>query len=101
MPSALKTADRILDASVRLFNERGFQNVPALRIAMHLGISPGHLSYHFKTKNDIVMALFPRLEEEMGRNVLEAVRPGQPFTAADGASHTVAVFRTLWRYRFF
>lgn len=100
MSRSLTTIDRILEASLRLFNEHGFQSVPAMKIAQHLKISPGHLAYHFKTKNDIVLALFPRLEEEMRQDVLEALVPGQPFSVADGAQHTIAVFRTLWRYRF-
>lgn len=101
MANPTTTADRILEASLKLFNEHGFQSVPALKIAMHLGISPGNLAYHFKTKNDIVLAVFPRMEEEVRREVLEAVVPGETFRAVGGALHTIAVFRTLWRYRFF
>ncbi len=101
MAGTLTTADRILEASLKLFNEKGFQSVPALKIAMHLGISAGNLAYHFKSKSDIVLAVFPRMEEEVRREVLESVVPGQSFRAVDGALHTIAVLRTLWRYRFF
>ncbi len=95
--SAPSTTDRILEASLRLFNEHGFRNVPALKIAMHLGISPGHLAYHFKSKNDIVAAVFPQLEKE----VREAKTPGGPFLPSEAVTHQINVFRTLWRYRFF
>jgi AcrR family transcriptional regulator len=91
------TTERILEASLKLFNEHGFRNVPALKIAMHLGISPGHLAYHFKSKNDIVVAVFPQLEKE----VRETKKPGGPFLPSEAASHQIGVFRTLWRYRFF
>jgi len=96
-PPAQSTSDRILEASLRLFNEHGFRNVPALKIAMHLGISPGHLAYHFKSKNDIVAAVFPQLEKE----VREAKTPGGPFLPSEAVTHQINVFRTLWRYRFF
>jgi AcrR family transcriptional regulator len=91
------TTDRIIEASLRLFNEHGFRNVPALKIAMHLGISPGHLAYHFKSKNDIVAAVFPQLEKE----VRDAKKPGGPFLPSEAVHHQINVFRTLWRYRFF
>jgi len=95
--AAPTTSERILKASLRLFNEHGFRNVPALKIAMHLGISPGHLAYHFKSKNDIVAAVFPQLEKE----VREAKTPGGPFLPSEAVTHQINVFRTLWRYRFF
>ncbi|WP_428313006.1 TetR/AcrR family transcriptional regulator [Hydrocarboniphaga sp.] len=95
------TADRILNASLQLFNERGLQDVPAMKIAMHLGISPGHLAYHFKTKNDIVVAVFGRLETEVRKELLEAKRPEQPFLPITAARQQIALLRTLWRYRFF
>ena len=95
--AARTTTERILEASLRLFNEHGFRNVPALKIAMHLGISPGHLAYHFKSKNDIVAAVFPQLEKE----VREAKTPGGPFLPSEAVTHQINVFRTLWRYRFF
>ena len=100
MATAVSTPERILDASLRLFNEHGFHNVAALRIAMHLGMSPGHLAYHFKTKDDIVMALFPRIEEELDRDIWDTKKPGQPMSARDGAIQQVEIFRSLWRYRF-
>jgi AcrR family transcriptional regulator len=89
--------DRILDASLKLFNEHGFQNITARQIAQHLGMSAGHLAYHFKGKIDIVTAVFPLLEKE----IREAKKPEGPFLAADAASHQIGLFRTMWRYRFF
>lgn len=97
MTSPASTADRILEASLRLFNEHGFRNVPVLKIARHLGISPSHLTYHYKTKNDIVVAVFPQLEKE----VRDAKKPSGAFLPSEAAEHQISVFRTLWRYRFF
>lgn len=91
------TADRIIDASLRLFNEHGFRNVPASKIAQHLGISAGHLAYHFKSKNDIVTAVFPRLESELR----EAKRPGDVFLPSSAVMHQIRFARTLWKFRFF
>lgn len=101
MSSPITTADRILDASLRLFNEQGFQNVPLMRIAMHLGISPGHLAYHFKTKTDIVMAVLPRIEADVQKGLFATSQPSEPFVAGNAAQHQIDIFRALWRYRFF
>lgn len=100
MPSApvkITTADRILDASLKLFNEQGFHRVPAMRIAEHLGISPGHLAYHFKNKNDILLALFPRMEKALQ----EFMRLEMPHVAPASIDRTLNVLKTLWDYRFF
>jgi len=97
----ISTSDRILDASLQLFNQRGLQDVPAMRIAMHLGMSPGHLAYHFKTKNDIVVAVFGRLEREISQTLLDASQPGRPFLPKDAAAHQLRLLRAMWRYRFF
>jgi len=91
------TSERILSASLMLFNEHGYQNVPALMIAQHLGISHGNLAYHFKTKSDIVMTVFPLLEQA----VRSARTPGGGLLPRDAALHQIEFSRTLWRYRFF
>jgi AcrR family transcriptional regulator len=60
---APKTRDRILEASLSLFNREGLAAVSTHRIAAELGISPGNLHYHFRTKSLIVAWLFRRFEE--------------------------------------
>jgi len=91
------TADRILEASLKLFNEHGFQNVPASLIAKEVGISGGNLAYHFKSKREIVMAVFPLIAKE----VREVKRPEGAFFPTDGGHRQITIFQTLWRYRFF
>jgi len=63
--AALKTRDRILDASLELFNQEGLAGVSTHRIAAELGISPGNLHYHFRTKELIVNWLFRRFEDRL------------------------------------
>ena len=64
--AASSTRDRILETSLRLFNDEGVAAVSTHRIAAELGISPGnlhYLHYHFRTKALIVTWLFRRFEE--------------------------------------
>jgi AcrR family transcriptional regulator len=59
------TRDRILDASLRLFNDEGVAAVSTHRIAAELGMSPGNLHYHFRSKQAIVERLFLRFEGDL------------------------------------
>jgi AcrR family transcriptional regulator len=61
--AARKTRDRILQTSLALFNQDGLAGVSTHRIAAELGISPGNLHYHFRTKALIVTWLFRHFEE--------------------------------------
>ena len=45
----------------RIFNRRGFSVTSFRAIATELGISPGHLHYHFKTKEAVLEALFQEI----------------------------------------
>lgn len=63
--ATLRTRDRILETSLALFNQEGLDGVSTHRIAAELGISPGNLHYHFRTKEQIVEWLFRRFESRL------------------------------------
>ena len=48
------TKERILAGALRLFNAQGVGGISALDVATALGISPGHLYYHFKGKPELL-----------------------------------------------
>ncbi len=60
-----KTKRKILDKSLDLFNEFGIRETTLRKIALALGISQGNLNYHFKTKDQIIHALYFELVEKM------------------------------------
>jgi AcrR family transcriptional regulator len=60
-----RTRDRILAASLALFNAEGVVRVPVSRIAVEMGISQGNLHYHFRRKEEIVDRLARRYEQEI------------------------------------
>ncbi len=61
----LNTKQKILHASIQLFNENGLANVRLQQIADEIGISVGNLAYHFKNKEAIVGAVNENLHEEV------------------------------------
>jgi len=69
----VKTRDRILEASRELFNAEGVGPLSAVDIASSLGMSAGHLYYHFKGKPQILAELMAAHAAEM-EMILEAAR---------------------------
>ena len=65
----MKTRDRIIEASLQLFNEQGERAVTTNHIAAHLGMSPGNLYYHFRNKQQIIAELFERYAAEAEQNL--------------------------------
>jgi AcrR family transcriptional regulator len=56
------TKEKILEASLKLFNEQGFVNVRLQHISDDTIISLGNITYHFRTKDDIILALWEEVE---------------------------------------
>lgn len=94
----LKTRERILLASLELFNDAGEPNVTTMEIADALNISPGNLYYHFKGKEEIIRELFDRFHEQF--NVILRAPLQDPLAVADYWFYLVVVFEHIHAYRF-
>jgi AcrR family transcriptional regulator len=92
-----RTAERILETTLDLFNRFGEPNVSTTAISAALGISPGNLYYHFPAKDELVNALFLRYETALN-DVLAASGDVQDVEDAWFLMHTL--FEQLWQYRF-
>ena len=92
------TRERILQASLHLFNEQGERNVTTNHIASHLGISPGNLYYHFRNKAMIVAELFGEFEGKM--EAFFIVPQGSVLTLDDKAQYLESLLDILWQFRF-
>ena len=53
-----KTRQNIIQKSIELFNEQGVVNVRTRDIAEALEISTGNLTYHYKTKQDLMHSVY-------------------------------------------
>lgn len=63
-----ETVNLILDVAFRLFLEQGYERTSIQDIINHLGgLSKGAIYHHFKSKEDILMAVTDRMTEESNR----------------------------------
>ncbi|MHB8912053.1 MAG: TetR/AcrR family transcriptional regulator [Lysobacter sp.] len=95
---ARQTHQRILDASLGMFNAQGEPNVTTNHIADELEISPGNLYYHFRNKDDIIEHLFARFEVRMDTAL--AGPQGRLPGLEDIWLQLHRVFECIWDYRF-
>ncbi len=96
----MKTRDKIIQASIDLFNEQGERNVTTNHIAAYLGISPGNLYYHFRNKEDIILSIY----DEYARNLLLETFPQvtPEIKSLDAIiMYMDAVFQMMMKFRFF
>lgn len=94
----MKTKDKILKASLELFNEQGERNVSTNHIAAKLGISPGNLYYHFRNKQQIVYQLFLQYESEV--QGFMGVPEDRTVTFQDKVKYLEEILESMWEYRF-
>ena len=92
-----RTAERILDVTLDLFNRFGEPNVSTTVISAELKISPGNLYYHYPAKDELINGLFARYEKALAEILLAAdnVR-----NVEDAWLFFHMLFETLWQYRF-
>ena len=88
-----RTAERILESSLALFNRFGEPNVSTTAIAADLHISAGNLYYHYPAKDEIVNALFARYDEALS-GLLHAGADVQDVEDAWFFMHTL--FELIW-----
>jgi len=100
------TRAEILEVAAELFTEQGYDATSLRQIAERLGITKAALYYHFRSKDDILLALLAPMADVVGELIdrLEGVRDAAGL--ADALSWTIgmifdniALFRLLERNR--
>ena len=78
-----ETVNLILDVATRLFMEKGYEHTSIQDIIDNLGgLSKGAIYHHFKSKEDILVAVTDRMTEESNR-VLESIRDRTDLTGRE------------------
>jgi AcrR family transcriptional regulator len=92
-----RTAERILEVTLDLFNRFGEPNVSTTLISAELNISPGNLYYHYPAKDELINSLYDRYEAALGE-LLQASDGVRDVEDAWFFLHTL--FELIWQYRF-
>jgi len=89
---------RIKEQARILFNDKGVADTTLRKIAKAMGISQGNLNYHFKTKQDLLEAIYFDLVLEMDEKV-KSIEPGKTLFLSVYATSQVSM-GALYNYRF-
>ncbi|HEV7913375.1 MAG TPA: TetR/AcrR family transcriptional regulator [Albitalea sp.] len=92
-----RTAERILEVTLDLFNRFGEPNVSTTLISAELNISPGNLYYHYPAKDELINSLFDRYERALN-DLLHAADNVRNVEDAWLFFHML--FELIWQYRF-
>lgn len=63
-PKSIRTRQKILDAALLLFAEKGYEKATMRQIAVQVGMAPGSIYHHFPTKEHIVQTFYDVIHEE-------------------------------------
>ena len=88
----MKTKDKIIYTAIKLFNKQGTNLVSTNHIAKEMGISPGNLYYHFRSKNDIIRSISDNFSNELG-SILKI----QLDTISDFSSNLTSLFNRFFK----
>ncbi|HAZ79709.1 MAG TPA: hypothetical protein DCX08_07215 [Porticoccaceae bacterium] len=94
----MKTSEKIKCQALRLFNEKGVDHVSSLEISQALNISYGNLTYHYKKKDDIVLALYTEMQAELNIAINHLVQC--LFEETFYLKLVNEIFDVIWKYRF-
>lgn len=92
-----RTAERILEVTLELFNRHGEPNVSTTLISAELNISPGNLYYHYPAKDELINSLYDRYERALDEllRAADSVR-----NVEDAWLFFHMMFELIWQYRF-
>jgi AcrR family transcriptional regulator len=92
-----RTAERILEVTLALFNRFGEPNVSTTLISAELRISPGNLYYHYPAKDELINALAAAHDKAQA----ELVRAADEVSNVEDAWLFLhMLFELIWQYRF-
>lgn len=94
-----KTRERILDASLELFNRKKASNVSTVQISAEMKISPGNLYYYYANKEDVIRCIW---EEHMQGELEALIKQTEKIeTASELLDFIEAGLNHMINYRFF
>jgi AcrR family transcriptional regulator len=83
--------DSIIDASIKLTEELGFDGISIAKIAKKAKVSPATIYIYFKNKEDLFTKLYIDIREKMSQGALEGFQERM---------NTEEAFKSIWYHSF-
>lgn len=93
------TKELILRRATLFFNDRGVSTTSLRQVAAYLEMSDGNLRYHYKNKEELVLAIFHHMLQDME----EVINRGEQETTAvleEIRKKFRGIFRIMYHYKF-
>jgi AcrR family transcriptional regulator len=85
----------LLDAALKLFVEYGFHGTPTSLIAKEAGVANGTLFHYFKTKDELIVALYVDIKSRMSAYVFENAKGQKTFKETVKEQYLASLFWAL------
>jgi AcrR family transcriptional regulator len=90
-----QTKEKIIQAAIQLFEERGYEKTTSNDIAAEAGVSVGSFYVYFTDKRQLLLNIFDRLADELFKNIFDGMRPEHLFDAELGPRIKQAVANAI------
>jgi AcrR family transcriptional regulator len=74
-----QTREKIIQAAIRLFEERGYEKTTSNDIAAAAGVSIGSFYVYFSDKRQLLLTVFDRVAEDLFKIIFDGLRPEHLF----------------------
>lgn len=74
----LDKKEEILKAALKLFVEFGFHATPTSKIAKEAGVANGTLFHYFKTKEELILALYIDIKTRLNNSIYKDLKTDNP-----------------------
>ena len=74
-----QTKEKIVQAAIRLFQERGYEKTTSNEIAADAGVSVGSFYVYFTDKRSLLLTIFDRLADDLYKVVFDGLEPEHLF----------------------
>src|SRR5215471_14140247 len=90
-----QTKEKIVQAAIKLFQQRGYEKTTSNDIAAEAGVSVGSFYVYFTDKRQLLLTIFDRLGDELFKNIFDGLRPEHLFDEEFPARIKQAVANTI------
>jgi AcrR family transcriptional regulator len=90
-----QTKEKIIQAAILLFQQRGYEKTTSNDVAAAAGVSVGSFYVYFTDKRQLMLTIFDRLADEMFKHAFDSLKPEHLFDTELRAGIRQAVTNTV------